>query len=175
MARQVSAAEQAAQDAVADAHALRSALFEAEAANRDLHAQLRARAPRNDAAHPYARRDHPPFAFCFVDVRSAVFETRAVQTGISTSTRRLPRTQLWRASAASVRQRWRRTSSSQPSSTSAVGRRAILAASSPGAGPALRKRGKRLAFTSCHVLLAVWRRAVTVLTDQLSCCDVQGS
>lgn len=62
MARQVSAAEQAAQDAVAEANALRSALFEAEAANRDLHAQLRALAPRRDAANAFARHAYPLFA-----------------------------------------------------------------------------------------------------------------
>ncbi len=62
MARQVSAVEQAAQDAVADANALRSALFEAEAANRDLHAQLRALAPRRDAANAFARHAYPLFA-----------------------------------------------------------------------------------------------------------------
>ena len=56
MARRVSAAEQAAQHAVAEASAMRSALLEAEAANAYLHAQLRAWPPAHNAAQALTRQ-----------------------------------------------------------------------------------------------------------------------
>ena len=74
LARQLSAAEQAAQHAVADASALRSALLEADAMNMDLHAQLRMWASSHDAAQSLRRQVlhlvcKPPL---FVQLRCAV-------------------------------------------------------------------------------------------------------
>lgn len=96
MARQVSAAEHAAQHAVAEANALRSALSEAEAANLDLHAQLRMWASPRDAAKYITRRvmlvltqkysQRPAAELCS--------EVRAVTAGSVTTIRQQPRSQL---------------------------------------------------------------------------------
>ena len=67
MANHVRAAEQAAQHAVADASALRSALSEADAINMDLRAQLRMWASTRDAAQNLTRQGIP-LLFCFTQI-----------------------------------------------------------------------------------------------------------